>query len=272
MRLTPALAFLLACLLALTLVACGSDDDEGTSDQPQVFEVEATDEGLTAPETVESGAIEIRFSNAGEQPHGGMVVPLADGRSPEEVEQAGEAWGDGGGELPEWLRFLGGVGSVEPGGAGTAIVELPPGEYALFDLEGNANAAFTVEGDGGADLPETDGRIEAVEYSFNSEDLQTGSQSVLFENAGEEPHHLVGMPLLPGKTEADVKKFIETERGQPPVDESKAFELALLSGGASAVVDVRLEAGDYAFLCFVPDRAGGPPHVAKGMAVVTTVE
>ena len=273
---TRTLALLLACLLSLGIVACGDDDGEnGASGQPQAFEVEAGDDGVTAPETVEPGAVEIRFSNTGERPHSGQLVELTDGRTPEEVQEAGAAWGEGGGELPEWVTFLGGVGSVEPGGASTAIVDLPAGEYAIFDLEGegeSAYATFTVEGDEQGGLPETDGRVEAVDYSFNVEELGTGSQSISFENTGDEPHHLVGMPLLPGKTEADLQEFIETEKGRPPVDESKAFDTAILSGGQSAVVDVRLESGDYAFLCFIPDRAGGPPHVAKGMAVVTTVE
>ena len=28
---------------------------------------------------------------------------------------------------------------------------------------------------------------------------------------------------------------------------------------------MELKAGKYAFVCFISDRAGGPPHVAKGM-------
>ncbi len=78
--------------------------------------------------------------------------------------------------------------------------------------------------------------------------------------------------FCPGKTEADVKEFVETEKGESPVDESKFFNTAIISGGESAVVDLRLESGDYAFLCFIPDREGGPPHAAKGMVAVVPVE
>ncbi len=274
MRLTLPFALLLA-VLVLALAACGDDDDDdGGADKAQVFEVEANEQGITAPETVAPGAIEIRFSNTGKRDHSGQVVAL-DGHTPQETIEAGEAWGERGGKLPEWIRFAGGVGTTKAGGAATAVVDLPPGEYAVFDLDSDAQdafAEFTVEGDDGAELPETDSQVEAVEYSFNADGLETGSQSVSFDNAGEEPHHLIGMPLLPGKTEADVKRFIETEKGRPPVDESKAVGTAILSGGQSAVVDLRLESGDYAFLCFIPDRAGGPPHAAKGMATVVTIE
>jgi hypothetical protein len=273
MRLTSLFALLLT-LFSLGLAACGDDDDDGGGDQPQAFEVEANEEGLTAPETVAPGAVEIRFSNTGKRDHSAQIIAL-DGHTPEEAIKAGEAWGEGGDPLPNWIRFAGGVGTTRAGGAGTAVVDLEPGEYAVFDIDSDADdalAAFTVEGDDGDELPETDERVEAVEYSFSAEALAAGSQSVAFENAGEEPHHLVGAPLLPGKTEADVKKFIETEKGAPPIDEKKAFSTAIISGGESSVVDLRLESGDYAFLCFIPDRAGGPPHAVKGMASIVTVE
>ena len=275
MRLTPLLALLLAAL-SLGLAACGDDDDDdGGGGQPQAFEVEITDDGVTAPETADAGALELRVSNSGKRDHSAQVVRIGDGHTADEVIAAGEEWGDKGGQLPEWIEFMGGVGTTKGGGTGTAVVELPPGDYGVFDIESDAEdafAAFTVEGDEGEGPPETDSRVEALDYSFSAEGLQAGSQSVTFENAGEEPHHLVGAPLLPGKTEADVKKFVETEKGKPPVDESKFFNTAIVSGGESAVVDLRLESGDYAFLCFIPDRAGGPPHAAKGMVSVVTVE
>jgi hypothetical protein len=274
MRLTSLLALMLAAL-ALGATACGDDDDDdGASGQPPAFQVDANEEGVTAPETVEPGAVEIRFTNSGERDHSAQVIAL-DGHTPEETIKAGEAWGERGGKLPDWIRFVGGVGTTKGGGTGTAVVDLEPGDYAVFDIDSDADdafAAFTVEGDEGDGLPETDERVEAVEYSFSAEALAPGSQSVTFDNAGEEPHHLVGAPLLPGKTEADLKEFVETEKGAPPIDESKAFGTAIVSGGESSVVDLRLESGDYAFLCFIPDRAGGPPHAAKGMATVVTVE
>jgi hypothetical protein len=38
-----------------------------------------------------------------------------------------------------------------------------------------------------------------------------------------------------------------------------------MDGGGKQVVEVELKAGKYALLCWVPDRAGGPPHAVKGM-------
>ena len=124
---TPSLALLLPTL-AFGLTACGDDDDDdGGGDQPQVFEVEANEEGVTAPETAEPGAVEIRFSNTGEARPQRPVVAIGDGHTADEVIEAGEAWGDEGGKLPEWIRFVGGVGTTKAGGAGTAVVDLNAG-------------------------------------------------------------------------------------------------------------------------------------------------
>ena len=273
------LALLLAAL-TLGFTACGDDDDEnGSAAALQVFEVEATEEGgdtrITTPESVAPGAVEVRFSNTGEEDHSIQIVRMGEGHTPDEIGAAGEAWDDGKAPLPDWITFEGGVGSTKPGGSGIAVVDLEPGEYAAFDIEGvgpQPYAQFTVEGDEGESLPEVSAAIEAVEYDFNAQELQAGSQRVLFENTGEEPHHLVAAPLKPGTTEAEVKEFAETEEGPPPIVENKAFDVAILSGGESTVVDLRFESGDYGLFCFIPDRAGGPPHVAKGMATTATVE
>ena len=40
---------------------------------------------------------------------------------------------------------------------------------------------------------------------------------------------------------------------------------SIIDGGESLVTDLELQKGKYAFVCFIQDRAGGPPHVAKGM-------
>jgi hypothetical protein len=280
MRLTS-LALLLGAL-TLGFTACGDDDDDdnGSAAALQVFEVQATDKGdetgITAPASAQPGAVELRFSNMGKRDHTAQIIRIDEGHTPEEALDAGAAWGEGeeGASLPDWITFEGGIGSTKPGGSGIAVVDLEPGEYIVFDIEGEGPppyAAFTVEGDEGEALPEVPAVIEALEYDFNAQELQAGSQRVLFENTGEEPHHLVAAPLKPGTTEADVKEFAETEEGPPPIVESKAFDVAIISGGDSTVVDLRFESGDYGLFCFIPDRAGGPPHVAKGMATTTSV-
>jgi hypothetical protein len=277
MRLTPALALLSACALGFS--ACGDDDDEGGGGEAQVFEVQARDKGketgISAPATAEPGATEIRFSNEGQRPHSLQIIQVGEGHTVDEALQAGAGWGEKGKPLPEWVRFLGGIGSTKPGGSGISVVDLPAGEYAAVDIDASGPApyaGFTVEGDEGESLEEVPAAVEAVEYDFTADALQAGSHRVLFENSGEEPHHLIAAPLKPGKTVEDIEAFVKTEKGESPIVERKAFSTAILSGGESEVVDLRFESGDYALVCFVSDRAGGPPHALKGMVAAAAVE
>jgi hypothetical protein len=39
----------------------------------------------------------------------------------------------------------------------------------------------------------------------------------------------------------------------------------VIDGGESQVIDLQLKKGNYALVCFIQDRKGGPPHAAKGM-------
>jgi hypothetical protein len=277
MRLTPAFSLLLAAL-SLGLTACGDDDDGGGS-QPQPFEVGVTEEGgetrVTTPESVSPGAVELRFANDGESEHTIQIIRVGEGHSAAEVAKAGDAWAEKGETLPDWITFVGGIGNTKPGGTGTATVDLPAGDYLAYDIEGAGStpyAEFTVEGDEGDALPEVPATIEAVEYDFEGTQLDAGSQPVLFANRGEEPHHIAAAPLKPGKTVADVKEYLETEKGASPLVEKDAFDTAIVSGGESIVVDLTLASGTYALLCFVPDRKGGPPHAFKGMTAVAQVE
>ena len=275
MRLAPALALMSAC--ALGVGACGDDDEEAA--QPQVFEVEAKDKGketgISAPASVAPGATEIRFSNGGQRTHSLQIIQVGQGHTVEEALDAGTGWGEKGKPLPEWVRFLGGIGSTKPGGSGTAVVDLPAGEYAAVDIDADSPApyaAFTVEGDEGESLEKVPATVEAVDYKFTATGLEAGGHSVLLENRGEEPHHLIAAPLKPGKTIEDVDAFVKTEKGPPPIVQGKTFNTAILSGGESEVVDLRFESGDYALLCFVSDRAGGPPHALKGMVSAASVD
>ena len=120
-----------------------------------------TTTGVTAPESAEPGAIEIRFSNTGKKDHGAQVVKIGEGHTAAEVLAAGEAWGEKGKALPEWITFHGGVNTMEAGDTGTAVVDLDAGDYAVFDIESDADdayAEFTVEGDEGEDLPDPTAR------------------------------------------------------------------------------------------------------------------
>ena len=73
-------------------------------------------------------------------------------------------------------------------------------------------------GESDAELPEADGTVSAVEYSFSAEGLKAGEQKVALENKGGTWHHFLASPLKPDATIEDAKAFLESdgEGGGPP--------------------------------------------------------
>jgi hypothetical protein len=268
----------IAAVLGLAGAGCGGDDDEddaGGADESQAakpsrlaIEVSGSAKKPTfsVPESVEGGVVEIELTNSAKGAHGAQLIGADDGHTPQEALKLGNAWGENGKPLPEWVTPAGGVGSIPSGTTASVTQELAPGKYIVVDLDSDANTELEVTGDSGAgDLASDGATIEATEYEFTSTGLKAGKSRVLVDNTGGEPHFIAGIGIKPGSTIADVRTFFRTEKGKPPIDESRSFSTAVIEGGAKQSVQIELEAGKYALLCFVPDRAGGPPHVVKGM-------
>lgn len=77
-----------------------------------------------------------------------------------------------------------------------------------------------------------------------------------------------------GATLAAVRKAFR--RGQSGVERLLDFEhtsyTARIDGGTKQITELEFDKpGKYALLCFVSDRKGGPPHVARGMIAEATV-
>lgn len=273
---------LTACAAVLTMAGCGDDDDNGDSgggSAPKALEISASGGGkntkLTAPASVPEGLTRITLRNSATQPIAAQFVRVSGGQSLDQVAKAGEAWGEKAKPLPSWMRFVGGAPRAAPGQRSTATQVLTPGRYIAFDIESDSGVPFEVKrGDGATGtLPDaTGGTVTASEYKFEASNLKTGTQPVLFENVGKEPHFMVAAPIKAGKSLADVRRFAKTEKGEDPIDEKGVVDTPVFDGGGRQVVTLNLKKkGDYALLCFVPDRKGGPPHVAKGMVSEATV-
>jgi hypothetical protein len=272
-----------AAALALTGAACGNDDDDGgggdgggQAAQPSRLAIELSGPAkkpiFDVPDSVEGGVVEIEFTSSVEGEHSAQIVGAKAGHTPQEALQAGAAWGERGKPLPDWVVLAGGTGDVPQGETTTVTQELAPGSYVVADLASNVSAEFEVTGEAGAgDVSGDGGTITATEYAFESDGLEAGRNRVLFDNAGQEPHLIGAIGIKEGRTFAEARRFFRTEKGEPPIDESRGFSTAIVDGGVRQAVELDLDAGKYVLICFIPDRKGGPPHVAKGMISEATV-
>jgi hypothetical protein len=266
-----------AVAATVPVAACGDDDNEkSSSSKPTSVALELKPSGKTAtmqaPDSIKAGTARITFTNSTKKEASGQLIRIEGDHSAKEVRDVSQAWGDKGKPLPDWVRLAGGTGSAKPGESQSVTQDLTAGKYIAFDIDSNVYSQFEVTGSGSGELSTPSARIDAKEYSFDASGLKAGKQEVTFDNKGKEPHFVVGLPIKSGKTIEDVKTFVKSEKGQPPVDEKQGFDVAVIDGGSKQVVNIQLKKGKYAFLCFVPDREGGPPHVAKGMVSEAVVQ
>jgi plastocyanin len=284
---------LLALLVGTTLLAgCSKDEKAEEADQIAAatpLSVEVLETGgqtrILIPAIVKGGVVNLSYRNSGQAPHSLQFFKVA-GSQPIADFVAFIATADEGTPTPDWISEGGGIGTVGPSQTGNASFELSAGRHFVYDEESDQDDVANVtkggvaevnvtEGEaGGPGLPASDATITAKEYEFSAGELKAGTTTVKFENTGQEPHHVVALPLAPGRTLDDVTAFLastEPPAGSPPFDAEKAVSTAIMGPGKSVVTDLQLVAGDYALVCFIADRAGGPPHFTNGMLAQVTV-
>ena len=266
---------------AVVLGGCGGSKKSPQSKPATKLDIQVEEFGkntqIAVPKQIEAGVVEVQFSNLGQKEHSAQILRYDEGHTPQQALKVGAQWGEAGKPLPEWVHLVGGFGTADPGESRSSALKLEPGSYAVIDLEAPGGkpvyGTFGVTGKPSKkELPPTDGAIKAAEYSFSAAGLVSGSNRVLFDNTGKEPHHLVAAPIKRGSTIEDVRKAIEDEEGEPPIDEKNALTSAIVDGGSGQVLELDLKPGKYALLCFVPDRKGGPPHAVKGMVSEAVVK
>jgi hypothetical protein len=265
---------------AMTITAWDEDDVSGAPGV-RTLEITAGSQGaLTVPKRAAPGVIQLTLRNKSKGDAEAQLIRIEGDHSRSEVLDAlGRAV-----SAKPWKDFLfaaGGVGMTDPGATRSATQELEAGTtYYVFNAsaEGQPQPSdlHKIEISGGEEgaLPETNATVSATDHGYTADGLTSGRNEVTFENAGREPHHLLLGQLRKGATIADAKRFLlsDTDGSGPFPPAGSEAATSVLERGTSQVITLDLKPGKYALYCFVADRRGGPPHIARGMISAVAVK
>ena len=245
--------------------------------------IEAKDFSFVAPASIEAGVTKVTVNNTGQEDHQAQVARIADGKTFADLTAALQQ-PDPTAAL-SLLTLAGGPTGVAPGATVSTTANLEPGTYAfLCFVESADGIPHLAKGMVGqlevtgtavdAPLPTGDAELALQDFAFAGvTTLTPGPHTVTVENKGPQPHEATLVKLSEGTTvEQVVQAFTSTEAPSGPPPWTSAGGIAGISTGSSATMDIDVEAGEYAFICFVPDPASGKPHAALGMVGGLTVQ
>lgn len=280
----------LSILAALTSVGATARAQTGTPSADEasfpLVEIVATDFSFELPAEIPGGLTRFTLLNQGSVTHHVIFLRQHDGVTQAEIDAAVDE--------PDYLRLLalgepfGGPNAAPAGGSSTAIVDLPPGNYQVICIIGDAEevphyrhgmiAPLTVTTAPPAlPAPAADLTITLSDYAFHGlpAELPAGDHVWEITNAGPETHELVVFRQSPGVTfemvsslfgappEATPLANTTPPPGPPFVD---AGGVTLMGAGVTNWAVLDLAPGNYFVICFVlspsHDKA---PHFALGM-------
>ncbi len=281
----------LSAVLVLLAVACS-----GKTEVP-VVAVEAADFSFTLPESIEGGLVRLNLTNTGQDPHHMQLLKLNDGVSQEQMGQvfqsiaeATPTEGDAAMfRIFEVSTLAGGPAGVAAGGKSDVTLNIAPGEYTLICLLSGADriphvakgmirslTVTALEGGGPTDI-DADVTVTLNDFAFTGApaSLSAGETTIKVVNAGQEPHEM-NLLKLKGVTAGELREAMLNASPEQPLPSPRPFDFA---GGYQAImpgedgwVNLDLEAGEYALICFVPSPARDfAPHFALGMFTSITV-
>ena len=282
----------------------GDDSDGGDAEKITIAMEDR--KFVDVPATLEGGFVEIEAKNNGKLKHeaGFVKVEKAYASDADFIKAFKPVISDGGNPIPAEINaYFGPFADIEGGQSVTGKQSLPAGDYYLVCTFTDADSNEE-EPQGGEEPPKLPTHMEqgmiqkvkvtgpatvapptgetvitAKEYTFDVKGLTAGKKEAVFVNdpAAKEIHMAVVMEFGEGVDEAAAQKAVEAFGGDgpppagTPEPEEAGFSGVFSPGGASTL-ELDLKSGRvYAFLCFIQDRAGGPPHVAKGMVTLKKV-
>jgi hypothetical protein len=265
------------------VLACGacSTDSAGPAPVANVVTIHGADFSYDAPATIPAGMTTLKFVNDGPALHQAQLVRLDSGRTMADLKAALSVPGN----LPGWVRQLGGPNAVDPGLTANATLNLAAGNYALLCVVNVPGGVphfmkgmvqpLTVTAAGSpsqtAAAPVADETVTMDDYAFKlSAPLTAGTHTFKVMNSDTQPHELELIRLAPGKTAADMLAWLQAQNGPPPRQALGGVAIISPSAGA-AYFTADFTSGNYMLLCFVFDTGDGRPHFAHGMVLPITI-
>jgi hypothetical protein len=274
---------MIAVAVAVAVAGCGGSG----AVKPTNLSLRITEAGkaaqFTIPASGKSGLANIVLVNSGQAPHSAQLVLVTRGHT---VADAVHQIGGNSNKTPTWLRAEGGVGTTPGGQTGTAIVNLPKGNYAIIDtasLRGGGPPAYgqtKLSGGKIGKVPKYAAHITGLstgkdKYAWRIAGLKVGTNPLDFVSKGKRTLHLVTAFKLKGTANPSVdaiKKALQSN-GPPPsyVDQTSQVDTAALDSGKSLATSLTFTRGQYVFFCPLTDRDGGKPHFLEGMLKKVTI-
>lgn len=261
--------------------AVPSASSTGTAPANEVT-ITATDYAFDAPDQIPAGLTTFTMVDSGKEVHHATLIKLDQGKTFDDL-MAGFKMMKPGTRPPGWIILAGGPGAVAPGATSSLTTVLEPGNYALVcfvpDAKGVPHVAhgmaraLTVTPAENANMtePVADISVSLVDYKFNfSKPLTAGKHTLKIETGPGQPHEFVLFQLMPGKTAADIPKFIGAGAQGPPPGVPVGGVSGVAAGRASFYT-VDLKPGEYAIVCFLEDAKDGKPHFVHGMIQQITI-
>jgi plastocyanin len=244
--------------------------------------IEAKDFSFAAPASIAAGPTRIVVNNTGQEDHQAQVAKLADASTFEDLTAALQAE-----DIPAALGMLslvGGPTGVTPGATVATAANLEPGQHVFLCFvespDGVPHLAKGMIGQLEVTGTASDGTLPAGESELALQDfafvgattLTPGQHALTVTNKGPQVHEATLVKLAEGVTVDDLRTaFTSTEAPSVPPPFTGAGGVAGISPNLSVTMEVDVEAGEYALICFVPDTASGAPHAALGMIGGLTV-
>lgn len=243
-----------ALCIGLLLIPLGCTGEISFDDLPEIV-ITARDLEFDAPATAVGGLVRVTLQNSGTLSHQVELVRLNQGVGQSDI--LGAIAGADVAALNDMVTYHGGPNEVPPGSDRSVATELEPGTYAvLCFVSSDGGTLHVLQGmiatmeitAPSADIewtpPEPDARVSLRDFEFVlTGDIGEGKQIVLVENHGSQPHEwrLITAGLPGGGS-------------------------STISPGSDTWVELDMDAGHYAFICYVPsEEHGGRQHIDLGM-------